>query len=285
MPSKQSLGKGLGAIFPDLLGTPKEKSSFVTCGIEELSPNRFQPRKDFNDDELKSLVASIKKSGIIQPIVVRRVESGYEIITGERRWRAAQEAGLKNVPVVIREANDMDLAEWSLIENLQRKDLNPIEESAGYQRLISQFGLSQEDIALKMGKDRTTITNAIRLLKLPPEIKSAITENKITAGHARAILAVNNTKDQIIYFKTIIKKNLSVRQAESLVKNAKKVEQKNLENKNKKPVFDELERKLASKLITSVKINKRNKKGHIVIGFSSLEELDRIVARLMKAFS
>ena len=136
-----------------------------------------------------------------------------------------------------------------------------------------------------MGKNRTTITNAIRLLKLPPEIKSAITENKITAGHARAILAVNNTKDQIIYFKTIIKKNLSVRQAESLVKNAKKVEQKKLENKNREPVFGELERKLASKMITSVKINKRNKKGHIVIGFSSLEELDRIVTRIMKAFS
>jgi ParB family transcriptional regulator, chromosome partitioning protein len=285
MPSKQSLGKGLGAIFPDLLGNPKEKSFLVSCGIEELSPNRFQPRKDFNDEELKNLVESIKKSGIIQPIVVRRVESGYEIITGERRWRAAQEAGLKNVPVVIKEASDIDLAEWSLIENLQRKDLNPIEEGEGYQRLIDQFSLSQENIALKMGKDRTTITNAIRLLKLPPEVKSAIIKNKITAGHARAILAVNNPKDQIIFFKTILKKNLSVRQSESLAKNAKKVDQNKLEKKHIEPVIRELEKRLTSKMMTSVKINKHNKKGNIVINFSSMEELDRIVTHIIKSFS
>lgn len=281
MSSKQSLGKGLGAIFPDLLGSTKEKSSLVTCGIEELSPNRFQPRKDFNDEDLKNLVASIRKSGIIQPIVVRRVETGYEIITGERRWRAAQEAGLKNVPVIIKEASDIDLAEWSLIENIQRQDLNPIEEGEAYQTLIGKFGLSQEDIALKIGKDRSTVTNAIRLLKLPAEVKTALIDKKITAGHARAILVVNNPKDQIVYFKTILKRNLSVRQSESLVKNAKRADQKKPEKKDETG-FAELEKRMSAKLMTSVKINKHRKKGNIIIGFSSTEELDRLVARILK---
>jgi ParB family chromosome partitioning protein len=284
MPSKQSLGKGLGAIFPDLLGNTKERSSLVTCGIEELSPNRFQPRKDFNDEELKNLIESIKKSGIIQPIVVRRSGSGYEIITGERRWRAAQEAGLKNVPIIIKEANDIDLAEWSLIENIQRQDLNPVEEGEAYQTLIGKFGLSQEEIANKIGKDRSTVTNAIRLLKLPPEVKSAITDKKITAGHARAILSFHNPKDQIVFFKTILKKNLSVRQSELLVKFSKQIDHKKTDKK-KDPVFEDLEKKLSSKLMTSVKINKQNRKGSIVINFSSLEELDRLVTQIFKAFS
>ena len=167
MPPKDTLGKGLGAMFPDLLNHIGDRPSFVQCGIEELAPNRFQPRRNFNDDDQRELVASVKKSGIIQPIIVRKADNGYEIIAGERRWRAAQTAGLKEVPIIIRKAEDRDLAELSLIENLQREALNPIEEADAYQTLLNRFSLSQEEISTRVGKDRSTIANTIRLLKLP----------------------------------------------------------------------------------------------------------------------
>ena len=158
MAQKNVLGKGLGAIFPDLLSDSNNKKSF-SCGIEELRPNRYQPRKTFNDDKQKDLVASIKNSGIIQPIIVRKAVTGYEIIAGERRWRAAQAAGLKDVPIVIREATDMEAAEMSLIENIQREELNPLEEADAYVTLIEKFKLSQEAISSQVGKDRSTIAN------------------------------------------------------------------------------------------------------------------------------
>ena len=280
MPPKQSLGKGLGAIFPDLLGNVQDGAPFVTCGIEELTPNRFQPRKDFDASELKSLASSIKKSGIIQPIVVRRAAAGgYEIITGERRWRAAQEAGLKDVPVIIREAGDLDIAEWSLIENSQRQDLNPIEEGEAYQTLIDKFGFGQEEIAVKVGKDRSTITNSLRLLKLPPEAKTALIEKKISAGHARALLALASVKDQVLLLHKIVAKNLNVRQAEGLAKKVKTSAPASRDSKDDFVIAD-LQKRLSSKFMTSVKINRRKKRGSIVITFSSPEELNRIIAIL-----
>ncbi len=158
MAQKNALGKGLGAIFPDLLNDFDKKKPVFSCGIEELQPNRYQPRKNFNDENQKQLIASIKSSGIIQPIIVRKVDKGYEIIAGERRWRAAQAAGLKDVPIVIREATDMEAAEMSLIENIQREELNPLEEAAAYVTLIEKFNLSQEEISSRVGKDRSTIS-------------------------------------------------------------------------------------------------------------------------------
>jgi len=190
MPPKHSLGKGLGAMFPDLLNNIGDKPAFILCGIEELTPNRFQPRRAFNDADQSELVASVRKSGIIQPIVVRKSENGYEIIAGERRWRAAQAAGLKDVPIIIRTADDRELAELSLVENIQREALNPVEEADAYQTLLTRFSLSQEEIAARVGKDRSTIANTVRLLKLPDAVKKALIAKGITAGHARALLAL-----------------------------------------------------------------------------------------------
>jgi len=177
MAQKNVLGKGLGAIFPDLLNDNDKKKS-ISCGIEELRPNRYQPRKIFNDEQQKQLIASVKSNGIIQPIIVRKLEKGYEIIAGERRWRAAQAAGLKEVPIVIRDATEMQAAELSLIENIQREELNPLEEAHAYTTLIETFKLSQEEISSRVGKDRSTISNTIRLLKLPASAQNALIEKK-----------------------------------------------------------------------------------------------------------
>jgi ParB family chromosome partitioning protein len=210
MPPKNSLGRGLGAMFPDLLNNIGDRPAFVQCGIEELTPNRFQPRRDFNDEDQKELVASVKKSGIIQPIIVRKAERGYEIIAGERRWRAAQAAGLKEVPIIIRKAEDRDLAELSLIENIQREALNPMEEADAYQTLLTRFSLSQEEISARVGKDRSTIANTVRLLKLPDAAKKALIGKQITAGHARALLALDLPGEQLGALKIIQKKELNV---------------------------------------------------------------------------
>jgi len=217
--SKVSLGKGLGAMFPDLARELAERPSYLACAIEELKPNRFQARKDFNERDMKALVASVKESGIIQPIVVRRLkEGGYEIIAGERRWRAAQAAGLKTVPVVIRDAADRDTAELSIIENIQRAELNPLEEAEGFQILQEKFGLSQEEISSRVGKDRSTITNSLRLLKSIPAVKKHLAGGDLSAGHARAILSLESEQLQARAAAEIVKRKLSVREAERLVK-------------------------------------------------------------------
>ena len=218
MSKKNALGKGLGAIFTDLMNDPSEKPKFAMCGIEELSPNRFQPRKIFDGKEQKNLVTSIKKNGMLQPIVVRKSESGYEIIAGERRWRAAQAAGLTDVPIVIRHnTKDIDVAELSL-ENIQREELNPIEESEAYHTLIKDFHLSQDEISSRIGKERSTIANSLRLMNLPAEAKNALIKKDISAGHARAVLSIDSPEKQILLLREIIKKKLSVREAEKLAK-------------------------------------------------------------------
>jgi len=284
MPSKPPLGRGLGAMFPDLVANMEEKTFLTSCGIEEISPNRFQPRKNFHDQEQKDLIASVRKSGIIQPIVVRQSDEGYEIIAGERRWRAAQEAGLKNVPIIIRKATDAEAAELSLIENLQREGLNPLEEANAYHTLITVFGQNHDTIAAKIGKDRSTVTNTIRLLKLPTKIQQALVEKKITAGHARSILALESDQEQISAFNMISKYDLSVRKAEKLVQSLKSQEKT---KKITKPDvhMNDLERKLSQTLMTKTQIKKRGKKGVIEIQFSSPEELGRLVKFLLEATS
>ena len=282
MAQKNALGKGLGAMFPDLLtGTGIGKQIPLTaCGIEELQPNRYQPRKNFNDQDQKQLVASIKKSGIIQPIVVRKQNKGYEIIAGERRWRAAQAAGLKDVPIVIREATDMETAEISLIENIQREELNPLEEANAYVTLIEKFRLSQEEISARVGRDRSTIANTVRLLKLPAKAKTALVEKKITSGHARCLLAFASTDEQNKALDLILKKGLNVRETERLIQNVKK------QLPEKKPVakdrfLADLERALATKFMAKVKIKGGSKKGAIEVRFTSLEELNRLASLIL----
>ncbi|HPJ96169.1 MAG TPA: ParB/RepB/Spo0J family partition protein [Syntrophales bacterium] len=281
MPPKQSLGRGLEAMFPDLMTDMEDRPRLITCGIEEIRPNRYQPRKDFRDREQKELVASIRKSGIIQPIVVRKDDTGYEIIAGERRWRAAQEAGLDRVPIVIRIASDVEAAELSLIENLQREGLNPLEEANAYRTLIETFGQTHESIAAKIGKDRSTVANSIRLLKLPGKIQEALVEKKITAGHARAILACEATEQQTAVFQTIIKKDLTVRETEKLIQTLRtfKVEKKTHKREH---YLEDLEKKLSQLLMTRVQIKKKSKKCSIEINFSSTEELGRLVELLFK---
>jgi ParB family chromosome partitioning protein len=280
MAQKNALGKGLGAMFPDLLNDIGRKTPLATCGIEELRPNRYQPRKDFNDRDQKQLVASIKKSGIIQPIVVRRQNQGYEIIAGERRWRAAQAAGLKDVPIVVREATDREAAEMSLIENIQREELNPLEEADAYVTLMGKFNLSQEDISSQVGKDRSTIANTVRLLKLPAKAKTALVEKKITSGHARCLLAFTSAGEQIKALDLILKKGLNVRETERLIQNVKK--QPSEKNKVAKDRFlAELEGALAKKFMAKVQIKGNAKKGAIEVRFASMAELNRLASLIL----
>lgn len=281
MPPKNSLGKGLGAMFPDLLEGFNDRPAFVVCGIEELSPNRFQARRDFNDKDQQQLVSSVKKSGIIQPIIVRKAGTGYEIIAGERRWRAAQKAGLQQVPVIIRKAQDLEVAELSLIENIQREALNPIEEAEAYQTLTGQFGLSQEDLSSRVGKDRSTIANSLRLLKLPAAVKTALIEKKITSGHARPLLGLDSPKEQLKILETILKNSLSVRNTERLLQNLKKpAPEKGTVKKN--PYVTDVEQTLSKIMMTKVQIYLNQKKaGRIEILFNSAEDLDRLIKVLM----
>ena len=281
MPQKNSLGKGLGAMFPDLLEGFNNRPSFVMCSIEELSPNRFQARRDFNDKQQQQLVSSIKISGIIQPIIVRKAAAGYEIIAGERRWRAAQQASLQSVPVIIREAQDLEVAELSLIENIQREALNPIEEAEAYQTLTGHFGLSQEDLSTRVGKDRSTIANTLRLLKLPPAVKNALTEKKITSGHARSLLGIDSPKEQLKILETVLKKALSVRDTERLMQNLKKTTPGKKHLKKDIYIMD-VERTLSRIMMAKVQIYLTKKKsGRIEIIFNSADDLNRVIKLLM----
>lgn len=279
-----ALGKGLGALIPE--PEVAEERRLFYCGIEEIRPRRSQPRKHFDEANLLELAETVKEKGILQPLTVRRIEGGYELLAGERRWRAAQKAGLKEVPVILREADDREALEISLIENLQREDLNPIEEAEGYMSLIETFGISQEEVSKRVGKDRTTITNALRLLKLPSEIKNHLIQNRITAGHARAILGLESREKQKELCDLILQKGLSVREAEALAKkwserSKKKVglEKKREELQNQ---LQSLQDSLRRHLGTKVKIQARGKRGKIEIEYYSLEELERIVDAILK---
>ena len=282
MPPKKSLGKGLGAIFPDLLNDISKKPTYIMCGIEELSPNRYQSRRDFKDSEQKRLVASIRKNGIIQPIIVRTSVAGYEIIAGERRWRAAQEAGLKEVPIIIRDAEDSEAAELSLIENVQREGLNPIDEATAYQTLIHTFGYSQEELASRAGKDRSTIANTLRLLKLPQKIKDALSNKTISPGHARSLLMLESPGEQVKYLHVILKRNLSVRETERLIQNITKKTAKKERKKEKDPILRNLERELSLRMMTEVRVNRSKNAGTIQIRFKTAEELNRLAAFLLE---
>lgn len=280
MAQKNALGKGLGAIFPDLLNNLDRKTPVFSCGIEELRPNRYQPRKNFNDDNQKQLIASVKNSGIIQPIIVRKFDKGYEIIAGERRWRAAQAAGLKDVPIVIREATEMEAAELSLIENIQREELNPLEEANAYVTLMEKFKLSQEDISSRVGKDRSTIANTVRLLKLPAKVKAALIEKKISSGHARCLLACNSTEEQIAALDLILKKGLNVRETERLIQNIKK-QPASKKQGSKDRFLTDLEKSLATKFIAKVQIKGSPQKGVIEIRYTSMDELNRLTGLIL----
>ena len=278
---KDALGKGLGAIFSDLLDNDTGKKTTANiCGIEELRPNQYQPRKNFNDEDQKKLIASVKQSGIIQPIVVRKADDGYEIIAGERRWRAAQAAGLKEVPIVIRKASDQEATELSLIENLLREELNPLEEAGAYVTLIEKFNLSQELISAQVGKDRSTIANTVRLLKLPLKAKTALVAKKITSGHARCLLALTSQEEQMAALDIILKRELNVRETEKLINRLKqKPEDKKIVVKDR--FMTDLEKALTAKCMARVQLKGSSKKGAIEITYTSMDELNRLARYLL----
>ncbi len=281
MTARQALGKGLGALIPEK-GFPEAdgKKAPQVCGIEEVQPNPFQPRKIFSEEQLQELIDSIREKGILQPLIVRRRANGFELIAGERRWRAAQKAGMKEVPILVKDVSDSEMLELSLVENIQREDLNPIEEAEAYKRLMEQFDLTQEEISKKVGKDRTTITNTIRLLKLPPEIKQSLAEGKISMGHARAFLSLEGIEKQRLLLKRLLTGGLSVRQTESLVK---RFRGRNFPVSRKtNPEWSGLMEELQRILGTKVRIVGKRKRGKIEIEFYSLDELDRILELLRK---
>ena len=283
MASQKGLGKGLGALLGDFTEEPLEKSAYQLLPIYKVEPNPDQPRQDFDEEELQALADSITVHGIIQPLTVREMPNGYyQIIAGERRWRAARMANLSDVPAVIIEADDMKAMELALIENLQRQDLNPLEEALGYQTLMNEYGLTQEEAAGRVGKSRPAVANALRLLGLCPEVQERVRKGELSAGHARAILQLKSEKKQQEAAQKIVALGLSVRQAELLCKNMSKepVPQK-------KEVFAvdyvaECEKSLSKHLGRGVKIVNGKRKGRFELEFYGQEDLQNLLDALMK---
>jgi ParB family chromosome partitioning protein len=281
MERRPALGKGLSALIPD---APEPRSGPVEVDIDLLLPNRFQPRRTMDEPRLAALSASIKANGIIQPIVVRKVDRGYQIIAGERRWRAAQQAGMSRVPVVIRDiapGDDKQLLEVALIENIQRENLNPIEEAEAYRRLSEEFQLSQEAIANAVGKDRASVANYLRLLKLPDEVRAEVAGGRLSMGHARALLALPDDASQRRAAREVMARSLSVRETESLVK---KLGTPGVTAPGAaQPVDDHTraaEDQLKLALGTRVRIVRRGVGGTIEINFNSEDELQRLYEQL-----
>ena len=280
MTKRKALGKGLSALIPGANNLEYAGDKFFQCPIEAIEPNPYQPREDFSDSELEAMVASVREKGIITPLLVSRIESGYRLIAGERRWRAAQKAGLERVPVVVKEVTPTESLELALIENLHRKDLNPIEEAAAYSKLLEQSGETQESLARRLGKDRSSIANTIRLLKLPAFIQKDIIDGRLSMGHARVLAGIADITRQKTLREAVIKKNLSVRQLETLAKvKGRKKTSKNIDTELAY-YFQAVADKLKQSLGTNVQIMKSGKKGRIVLYFYSDEELDRLIELL-----
>ena len=278
---KKALGKGLSAFIPEEFGIIKEER-YAELDVEQLKPNPLQPRMKFNDQAIDELAQSIKESGIVQPVLVVPDNGHYKIIVGERRWRAAKKAGLKKIPVMIRNLPLEKQLEISIIENIHRKDLNPMEIALAYQRMSSELNYSQQDIADKVGKDRTSVTNYLRLLKLPQEIRAGLIEENISMGHARALLALEEPEIQLAAFRQIIDKGLSVRNTEKLVNRMKERPpraQRSLED----PDLHALQEELLKMLGTKVLISGNRNKGAFKIFYFSLDDLNRIFARIKGA--
>jgi len=276
---RKTLGKGLNALFPDidlLMEEGKKEDGVFNCDIDAIRPNPYQPRKSFDATKIEELAESIRSTGIIQPLIVRKSSPGYELIAGERRWKAAFKAGLKKVPVIIKDVSDDEVLKLSLIENLQREDLNPIEEADAYLRLIEEFNLSQESLAKIVGKDRSTITNTLRLLKLPEEIKKDVASGKISSGHARAILSLDTNNKRYKLYQEIIKRDLSVRKTEELVKKMRG-EKPSASRQEEDPLINSIREKLQRILGTQVRIVRKGEKGKIEISFFSNKDFERIL--------
>lgn len=298
MPGKKSgLGKGLDSLIPNKKNNisaskvekkqEKEndspKSGEIMVRINEVEPNRDQPRKDFDEDALMELADSIRQFGILQPLLVQKKKNYYEIIAGERRWRAAKLAGIKEVPIIVKDYTDQEIVEISLIENIQRENLNPIEEAMAFKRLLQEFQLKQDEVAERVSKSRTAVTNSMRLLKLSPRVQQMIIDDMISTGHARALLAIDDEEQQFILANKIFDEKLSVRETEKLVKALKNPKKEVKKEKSEHTfIYENIEEQIKNIMGTKVSVNqKANGKGKIEIEYYSEEELERIYDLLM----
>ena len=299
MAAARGLGKGLDALIPSGISEKplsKEKvkqdkssekvTSETSVNITKVEPNREQPRKNFDEDALEELAESIKQFGLLQPILVQDRKTYYEIIAGERRWRAAKKAGLKEVPVIIKNLTEQEIVEISLIENIQREDLNPIEEAQAYKRLLTEFNLKQDEVAERVAKSRTAVTNSMRLLKLCDDVQQMIIDGMISTGHARALIPIEDAEQQYQIAQRIFDEKLSVRDVEKLIKNIgkpSKIKKAILTDKSLEAVYQDIEENLKQKLSTKVSItSKGNGAGKIEIEFYSHEDLDRLIDMMGK---
>ena len=285
--NRKALGKGIEALIPDFeTGVPEEESSggSLYLLIDEIRPNRQQPRKYFDDKKFEELERSIRENGVLQPVIVQIGENGYELVVGERRWRASKKAGLKKIPAIIREVTDTESLEIALIENLNRQDLNPIEEADGFARLANEFGLTQEQIAKRMGKSRETVANTLRLLKLPRRVKEDLVARRLAMGHARALLGLNLDKDIEALRQEIVGKGLNVRQTEARVNQMRRNAGGSAKKQPaKKDIFiKNLEMEFEKSLGTKVEIAARVKGGKLVITYYSDDDLERIRGLIIK---
>ena len=287
MTKKTGLGKGLDTLIPNKTVKPAPAEVIVKSeelvDINKVEPNKDQPRKSFNEDSLIELSESIKQHGIVQPLVVMKKDDYFEIIAGERRWRAAKLAGLKEVPVVVKDYSPQEIMEIALIENIQREDLNPIEEAMAYQRLVKEYSLKQDEVAERVSKSRTAITNSLRLLKLDERVQEMLIDENISSGHARALLAIKDNEQQYSVAMKIFDEKLSVRETEKLIKSfdRKETPKKKKEELKNDFVYRDLEEQLKMITVTKVTINRRSEKaGKIEIEYYTPEDLEKIVALL-----
>jgi len=283
---KVALGKGLGALIPDLDTNEDKPSDYFYCDIELIRPNRFQPRMRFEADELEELSNSIREQGILQPLLVRKQTDGYELIAGERRLRAAKMAGLTQVPVVIKRISDSKLLEMSIVENIQRKNFNPIEEAEAYHRLITEFDLTQDQAAIRVGKSRSAVANFLRLRQLPEPIKETIIDGTLSMGHARALLGVEASAQQSAAWRAVVSKGLSVRQTENLIRRLKS-EKKRPQATKKSPedrYLSDLAEQLSRFFGTKVVIRKFGQRGKLEIEFYSNDDLERLIEILRSRY-
>jgi ParB family chromosome partitioning protein len=279
--NKRGLGRGLEALIP-----MEQKGEEIVQEIEikKIVANDKQPRKDFDEKKLSELADSMKQHGILQPIILRKKGSTYELVAGERRWRAAAKAGIEKIPAIVKELSNADVMEIALIENLQREDLNPMEEAAAYKTLMNDFGLTQEELSKRVGKSRSLIANTVRLLNLDKEIQDLVFQDKLTAGHARALLSIQEKKERLKLAKKISEESLSVRQTEQIVKKISDEKKKNKIKKPKEinPVMLDITEKLQRSLGTRVRIKGNEKRGKIEIEFYSGDELERILETIVE---
>ena len=289
MATKKGLGRGLGALLDanSVIETTTETEKDVKkIKITQIEPNKTQPRRDFDEEKIEELAESIKEYGLLQPIVVKLNKNGfYTIIAGERRWRASRLAGLKEIPAVIKDVSEQTEKEITLIENIQREDLNSLEEAAGIKELIDEYGLTQEEVASKIGRSRTAVTNILRLLNLPLEIQQLLKEEKISQGHARALLSLENNVLALEVAKQVIAQEMSVRQLENYIASLKKVKKEKRPSKEEIEIqrsIKALEESLSSELGTKIRIINKKNKGKIEIPYSSTEDFERIIALIKK---